>query len=93
MSIAFGRLATVIAVCTVVIPGAAVAQPPATGATPPQPPVTGERQPGTYPLGPDSQPQPGVPKGKLTGPFEFKSKVLAGTVRRYWVYVPRAVHR
>ena len=88
MSIAFGRLATVIAVCTVVIPGAAVAQPPATGATPPQPPVSGERQPGTYPLGPDSQPQPGVPKGKLTGPFEFKSKVLAGTVRRYWVYVP-----
>ena len=88
MSIAFRRLATVIAVCTVVIRGAAVTQPPATGATPPQPPVSGERQPGTYPLGPDSQPQPGVPKGKLTGPFEFKSKVLAGTVRRYWVYVP-----
>ncbi len=48
----------------------------------------GQRQPGTYPLGPDSLPQEGVPKGKLEGPLLFKSQILAGTVRRYWVYVP-----
>ena len=41
-----------------------------------------------YPLGPDSQTQPGVPEGKVEGPFLFKSKVFAGTVRKYWVYVP-----
>lgn len=41
-----------------------------------------------YPLGPDSLPQPGVPKGKLEGPFLFESKVIENTVRRYWVYVP-----
>ena len=48
----------------------------------------GERQPGTYPLGPDSLPQEGVPKGTLEGPLVFKSQILAGTVRRYWIYVP-----
>src|SRR5438874_2290906 len=41
-----------------------------------------------YPLGPDSLPQEGVPHGKLEGPTLFKSKVFAGTVRQYWVYVP-----
>lgn len=46
------------------------------------------RKPGDYPLGPDSLPKPGVPKGRLEGPFEFKSQVLAGTVRRYWIFVP-----
>jgi hypothetical protein len=46
------------------------------------------RKPGEYPLGPDSLPKPGVPKGRLEGPFEFHSKVLAGTVRRYWLFVP-----
>ena len=39
-------------------------------------------------LGPDSMPQEGVPEGKLEGPILFKSKVLANTARRYWVYVP-----
>ena len=39
-------------------------------------------------LGPDSLVQEGVPQGKLEGPFLFKSKALAGTVRKYWVYVP-----
>jgi enterochelin esterase-like enzyme len=39
-------------------------------------------------LGPDSQPQDGVPQGKLEGPFLFKSKALANTVRKYWIYVP-----
>ena len=46
------------------------------------------RKPGEYPLGPDSLPQAGVPKGKLEGPFLFKSRIIADTVRRYWVYVP-----
>jgi enterochelin esterase family protein len=44
--------------------------------------------PKTYTLGPDSLPQEGVPKGKLEGPFLFRSKVFEGTVRKYWVYVP-----
>ena len=51
-------------------------------------PATGERKPGDYPPGPDSMPQPGVPKGRLEGPFEFRSQIIAGTVRQYWVYVP-----
>jgi len=46
------------------------------------------RQPGDYPLMADSLPQEGIPKGRLEGPFEFHSKVIAGTVRRYWVFVP-----
>jgi enterochelin esterase-like enzyme len=41
-----------------------------------------------YPLGSDSLPQEGVPKGKLEGPFLFKSKIIPNTVRKYWVYVP-----
>src|SRR4030095_17077715 len=49
---------------------------------------TGARKPGDYPLGPDSLPQDGVPKGRLEGPFLFKSQVMAGAVRRYWIYVP-----
>jgi enterochelin esterase-like enzyme len=43
----------------------------------------------TYPLGPDSMPQDGVPKGKVEGPTVFKSKVFEGTVRDYWIYVPQ----
>ena len=43
---------------------------------------------GDYPLTQDSLGQPKVPKGKLEGPFEFHSKVFAGTVRQYWIYVP-----
>ncbi|MDX1932889.1 MAG: alpha/beta hydrolase-fold protein [Capsulimonadales bacterium] len=39
-------------------------------------------------LGPDSLPQDDVPRGKLEGPFLFRSRVFAGTVRKYWVYVP-----
>src|SRR5215469_585086 len=46
------------------------------------------RQPGEYPPSQDSLPQPGVPKGKLIGPLEFHSKIIANTVRRYWIYVP-----
>jgi enterochelin esterase-like enzyme/sugar lactone lactonase YvrE len=41
-----------------------------------------------YPLGPDSQRQPGVPQGKVTH-YTFASKdSFPGTVRDYWVYVP-----
>lgn len=47
-----------------------------------------ERKPGDYPLTADSLPQPGVPKGTLEGPLEFHSKIIPGTVRRYWIYVP-----
>ena len=47
-----------------------------------------QRKPGDYPLGADSLPQDGVPKGKLEGPLLFKSQVIANTVRRYWIYVP-----
>lgn len=46
------------------------------------------RTPGDYPLTADSLPQPGVPQGNLIGPLEFHSKIFAGTVRRYWIYVP-----
>jgi gluconolactonase len=40
-----------------------------------------------YPLGPDSQRQPGVPKGTVTQ-HQWTSKIYPGTVRNYWVYVP-----
>lgn len=40
----------------------------------------------TYPLGEDSKVD--SLKGKLEGPFLFKSKILENTVRKYWVYVP-----
>jgi len=41
-----------------------------------------------YPLGPDSLPRQGVIKGRLKGPFLFKSQILTNTVRRYWLYLP-----
>jgi hypothetical protein len=41
-----------------------------------------------YELTPDSLTQPSVPRGRLEGPFEFKSKIIPGTVRRYWIFVP-----
>lgn len=41
-----------------------------------------------YPTHPDSQPQPGVPKGEVLK-FTFEnSKIFPGTWREYWVYVP-----
>jgi len=45
-------------------------------------------QPNRYEPGPDSRPQAGVPKGRLEGPHLFHSRVLANTVRQYWIYVP-----
>jgi len=41
-----------------------------------------------YTLTADSLTQDKVPHGKLEGPFEFHSKIITGTVRRYWIYVP-----
>ena len=41
-----------------------------------------------YPLTADSLPHPDVPQGRLEGPFEFHSRVIPGTVRRYWIHVP-----
>ena len=46
------------------------------------------RKTGEYPLTIDSYPQPGVAKGQLIGPIEFHSRIIANTVRRYWIYVP-----
>lgn len=42
-----------------------------------------------YELGADSLPREGVAKGSIEGPFVFdQSKVLKGTTRHYWVYLP-----
>ncbi|HWA24267.1 MAG TPA: alpha/beta hydrolase-fold protein [Lacunisphaera sp.] len=49
---------------------------------------TPARKLGDYPLTADSLPQEYVPKGKLEGPFEWRSTAIPGTVRRYWVFVP-----
>ena len=46
------------------------------------------RQPGEYPLTVDSLVHPEVPRGSLKGPFEFHSRIITGTVRRYWIFVP-----
>jgi enterochelin esterase-like enzyme len=42
-----------------------------------------------YVPGPDSLVQPGVPKGEVTKYSWNDSKVFPGTVRDYWVYVPK----
>ncbi len=41
-----------------------------------------------YVPGPDSKPQPGVPRGTVTKYVWNDSKVFRGTTRDYWVYVP-----
>ena len=46
------------------------------------------RVPDTYPPGPDSQPQAGVPKGRVEGPLVWKSTIFRNTIRQYWIYVP-----
>jgi enterochelin esterase-like enzyme/sugar lactone lactonase YvrE len=48
---------------------------------------TGWAQGEEYPLGPDSQRQPGVPQGTVTQ-YTWTSKIFPGTTRDYWVYVP-----
>lgn len=40
-----------------------------------------------YTLGPDSQRQPGVPRGTVTH-HTSTSKTFPGTIRDYWIYVP-----
>jgi enterochelin esterase family protein len=40
-----------------------------------------------YVLGPDSQPQAGVPKGTVTK-FTWTSAIFPGSVRDWWLYVP-----
>ncbi len=40
-----------------------------------------------YPLGPDSERHPDVPKGTVAK-YTWTSKIFPGTVRDYWVYVP-----
>ena len=42
-----------------------------------------------YKLGPDSFPQEGVPRGEVTKYSFTNSAVYPGTVRDYWVYVPK----
>jgi enterochelin esterase-like enzyme len=44
--------------------------------------------PARYAHGPDSFPQPGVPRGTLHEYERNDSRVFPGTQRRYWVYVP-----
>jgi enterochelin esterase family protein len=63
---------------------AAGAGPPAAQSTPPQPPDPDA----FYSLGPDSLPQPGIPKGEIRGPFTLPSNAYPGTQHTYWVYVP-----
>ena len=41
-----------------------------------------------YPLGPDSKRQEGVPEGVVTK-HQWHSKIFPGTVRDYWIYVPK----
>jgi gluconolactonase len=41
-----------------------------------------------YQPGPDSRPQPGVPKGELLKFTLDRSKIFPGTTRDYWIYVP-----
>jgi hypothetical protein len=41
-----------------------------------------------YAYGPDSYPQPGVPRGTILDYDWNESRVFPGTSRRYWVYVP-----
>lgn len=44
--------------------------------------------PARYAHGPDSFPQPGVPRGALHEYEWNESRVFPGTNRRFWVYVP-----
>jgi enterochelin esterase-like enzyme len=37
---------------------------------------------------PDTQTQPGVPKGTVTKQPEWKSKIFPDTIRDWWIYVP-----
>ena len=56
----------------------------------PKPPSSNPELAAREKLGPESMVVEGVPRGKLEGPFLFKSKVFINTIRKYWVYVPAA---
>jgi enterochelin esterase family protein len=72
------RLLTAALLTLTLVASAAVAQTPAKKPSPDD----------QYVPGPDSKPQEGVPKGKVTKHSWTDSKVFPGTVRDYWVYVP-----
>ena len=46
-----------------------------------------------YTLGPDSQEQPGVPKGAVSEFAWKESKVYPGTERKCWIYLPPALDK
>jgi enterochelin esterase-like enzyme len=50
--------------------------------------VSAQQATDNYPVGPDSKPQPGVPKGEIIKLTFAKSKIFPGTTREYWIYVP-----
>jgi len=75
------------AVCLASIAYAADEPKPAADAKP-APPAAAARPAVQYATDPDSLPQDNAPKGKLEGPFVFKSQVFSNTIRKYWIYVP-----
>ena len=42
-----------------------------------------------YSLGPDSKPQPGVPRGQVIQQRWVSERIYDGTARDYWLYVPQ----
>lgn len=42
----------------------------------------------SYPVPSEAEVQPGVPQGKIEGPFKLASEIYPGTEREYWIYVP-----
>ncbi len=50
--------------------------------------LAGARAADNYEPGPDSNPQPGVPKGEVIKRSFESSKIFPGTYRDYWIYVP-----
>ena len=48
-----------------------------------------DRPDNPFPVHPDSVEKPDVPRGRIEGPFEWKSGIYPGTVRDYWLHVPR----
>jgi hypothetical protein len=79
-----------IAVAGCCVIGAAIwlgAQAPAASSQAPQAPLSG-LPPVEYSLGPESQPQPGVPKGTVTKHVLAPGKFYPGTPHNYQLYVP-----
>ena len=52
--------------------------------------VGASAQSSTYELGPDSQRQPGVPRGEIEHLRWEDSTVYPNTERDWWIYVPRS---